>query len=108
MGCRVVFAKCFGARWRGNPLAASLTVLALIILCDPISGAHFNPCVSIGVWIASKSLGENLVFFIMILVSQFLGGFLGIFWAWLVLIPNYRDGKSTLPNAWITPLCPVG
>ena len=53
----------------GNALAASLTVLALIILCDPISGAHFNPCVTIGVFMASKKLGENLVFFLMILLS---------------------------------------
>ena len=94
----------------GDKLAASLTVLALILVCDPITGAHFNPAVSIGVWVASKKLGENFVFFIMIFVSQILGGLLGVFWAWLVLMPSYLESSNNhkLPDAWITPLCPVG
>ena len=45
----------------------------------------------------------------MILLSEFAGGLLGVFWAWLVLMPSYIEGDyNKIPAQWITPLCPVG
>ena len=45
----------------------------------------------------------------MILLSEFAGALLGVFWAWLVLMPSYIEGDyHKIPAQWITPLCPVG
>lgn len=45
----------------------------------------------------------------MYLVAEFLGGLLGVFWAWLVLMPSFLSGyKYKIPEDWMTPLCPTG
>ena len=83
-------------------------VLALILFSDKVSGSHFNPAVSTGVFVANKNWGKDLIFYLMIMASQFVGGLVGAGWAWLVMMPSYLDGKNKLPDAWIAPLCPVG
>jgi len=53
----------------GDKLAASFTVFALILMSDKITGAHFNPAVSTGVLFANKNIGQNLCFYLMIIIS---------------------------------------
>lgn len=96
----------------GNMIAVSLTVLALIICCAQISGAHFNPCVTIGVYVFNRKWKKDLTMFILVLVAEFTGAFLGVFWTWLVVMPSHItnldvDDRS-IPLAWLVPLCPVG
>jgi hypothetical protein len=50
--------------------------------------------VSTAVLVASGEIGSNAVFYVLIILAQFLGGLLGIFWAWLVLMPSYIEGDE--------------
>ena len=34
----------------GYPLAVTMTLLIIIVVCEPVSGSHFNPAVSTGVY----------------------------------------------------------
>ena len=92
----------------GNGIGVPLTVFALILMCDKITGAHFNPGVTTTVMVA-RGIGDNFKFAALIMISQFIGGLLGIFWAWLILMPSALIGdKHNIPQEWVPALCPVG
>ena len=78
----------------GDIIAVAFTVLSLIIACAQITGAHFNPAVTIGVYVKNKKWGKDFGLFMMILLAEFSGAFLGVFWTWLVLMPSYIEEKE--------------
>ena len=55
----------------GVALAFGLTVLTMAYALGPISGAHLNPAVSIGLWIGGRFDGKELLPYI---IAQILGG----------------------------------
>lgn len=58
----------------GVSLAFGLTVMTLIYGLGHISGAHFNPAVSVGLWIGGRFGGKELLPYIIV---QVLGGIAG-------------------------------
>ncbi len=77
-GCgSAVLAAAFpdvGIGWLGVSLAFGLTVLTGAYALGPISGGHFNPAVSIGLWAADRFPTAQLLPYI---VAQVLGGVAG-------------------------------
>ena len=57
-----------------------LTLFACILLFGDVSGGHFNPAVSIAVFIkeGSEKMGENFGFMVMLWLSQVLGATFGV------------------------------
>ena len=74
-GCgSAVFAAAFpelGIGFAGVALAFGLTVLTMAYAVGHISGGHFNPAVSIGLWAGGKFSGKDLPGYI---VAQLIGG----------------------------------
>ena len=62
---------------QGNNIGIGLMLVAAISMYDRVSGAHFNPAVTIGVFIKEGKIA-NLLFAAMIIVSQILGATLGV------------------------------
>jgi len=77
-GCgSAVLAAAFpelGIGLLGVALAFGLTVLTLVYGLGHISGAHFNPAVSVGLWIGGRFDVKELVPYI---IAQVLGGIAG-------------------------------
>jgi len=77
-GCgSAVLAAAFpelGIGLLGVSLAFGLTVMTLIYGLGHISGAHFNPAVSIGLWVGGRFEGKDLFPYI---VTQVIGGLAG-------------------------------
>lgn len=77
-GCgAAVLAAAFpdlGIGFVGVALAFGLTVLTGIYAFGHISGGHFNPAVSIGLWAGGRFEGKEVIPYV---VSQVLGGILG-------------------------------
>lgn len=77
-GCgSAVLAAAFpelGIGLLGVSLAFGLTVMTLIYGLGHISGAHFNPAVSVGLWIGGRFESKELLPYI---VAQVLGGIAG-------------------------------
>jgi len=77
-GCgSAVLAAAFpevGIGLLGVSLAFGLTVMTLIYGLGHISGAHFNPAVSVGLWIGGRFEGKELLPYI---VAQVVGGIAG-------------------------------
>jgi len=74
-GCgSAVFAAAFpelGIGFAGVALAFGLTVLTMAYAVGHISGGHFNPAVSIGLWAGGKFSAKDLSGYI---VAQLIGG----------------------------------
>jgi aquaporin Z len=77
-GCgSAVLAAAFpavGIGWLGVSLAFGLTVLTAAYAVGPISGGHFNPAVSVGLWTGGRFPTALLLPYI---VAQVLGGIVG-------------------------------
>lgn len=70
----------------GNPYAIGATVTLVIILGSAISGAVYNPAVSVGLWMSNKLSHTDLIPYI---IAQVLGG--------IAAYQTYRRfGKITL------------
>ena len=60
------------------PLSIPFSLLASVVIWGDITGGHFNPAVTIGVFTSLGDYGKNFLFMILIIVSQLLGGLLGV------------------------------
>ncbi|MFL0354277.1 aquaporin Z [Xanthomarina sp. GH4-25] len=78
-----------GIGFAGVALAFGLTVLTGAYALGHISGAHFNPAVSIGLWMGGRFDGKELPGYI---ISQVLGGIAGA--GVLYLIASGLEGFS--------------
>lgn len=65
----------------GVSLAFGLTVLTAAYALGPISGGHFNPAVSVGLWAGGRFPGRYLAPYI---VSQVIGAVVGAGVIWLI------------------------
>ncbi|MGN1321253.1 MAG: MIP/aquaporin family protein [Methanosphaera sp.] len=59
--------------WIGIGLAFGLALTVAIYAFGPISGAHFNPAVTIGLWAGKKFPGSDVIPY---LIAQFIGAIL--------------------------------
>ena len=57
---------------------AGVCLYSVFYLFSPISGGHFNPAVTIAVYISLAFNAHNLVIGCMIILAQFLGAFSGM------------------------------
>jgi aquaporin Z len=93
-GCgSAVLAAAFpdlGIGLLGVALAFGLTVLTGVYALGPISGGHFNPAVSVGLWAGGRFPGSQLLPYI---VAQVAGAVLGA--AVLYLIASGKPGFTT-------------
>jgi glycerol uptake facilitator-like aquaporin len=86
----------------GNTLATAAMLFVLIAMLGPISGAHFNPAVSLAMWLRGDSDSKGLIFTI---AAQLIGGIMGVWAAHLMFdLPvlqvstKLRDG----PGQWLS------
>ncbi len=92
-GCgSAVLAAAFpevGIGLLGVSLAFGLTVMTLVYGLGHISGAHFNPAVSVGLWIGGRFSGKELIPYI---IAQVFGGIAGA--ALLYVIATGKAGAE--------------
>lgn len=85
-GCgSAVFAAAYpelGIGFIGVALAFGLSVLTMAYAVGHILGAHFNPAVSFGLWVAGRFEGKNLLGYIL---AQVLGAIMAAGTLFLIL-----------------------
>ncbi len=72
--CSLNKSKAQGAGWVVIALAWGLAVMMGVLVAGPVSGAHLNPAVTLGLAIAGKFAWSQVCGYI---VAQMLGGFVG-------------------------------
>ena len=97
-GCgSAVLAAAFpglGIGFAGVALAFGLTVLTMAAALGPISGGHFNPAVSVGLWVGGRFAGRDLPAYV---VAQVAGGIVA--GAVLYLIASGAPGFGLRPDS---------
>ena len=77
--------------WMVITTAWGFAVFVGVSVAGPISGAHLNPAVSIGLAVAGKFDWSLVLEYV---IAQFIGAMLGAFFAWLI----YRDHFKATEN----------
>ena len=97
----------------GNEATIAAVYFCCLFICWNVSGGHFNPALSASVYIGQKNFGGNIVLLAMMIGAQVVGGFLGLFWAWLTLInkdllkeSGQDDPDHLVPPGWTFDVCP--
>lgn len=84
-------------------VSIAFSLAASIIIFGGITGGHFNPAVTLGVYIQEAKWAENLKWLGIIWLAQFCGGLL----AWFLTECTLFTGKfGTIPFSDVTKLCP--
>jgi len=103
LGCFIfIYTICFavqagGAGTAAAPLAIGGVLMVLIYMGGHISGGHFNPAVSLGIFIRDDGFG--IVNMAVYMVAQVLGGILGGIVAYMVYEGDDADwGARIEPN----------
>ena len=105
--CSLNKSKAKGAGWVVITLAWGLAVMMGVLVAGPVSGAHLNPAVTLGLAAAGK-FAWNLVAGYM--VAQMLGGFAGAVLVWIYYKDHYKATANepdtilgtfcTMPAIW--------
>ena len=75
----------------GDALAVPLALFAMIVIFGGITGGHFNPAVTLGVYIHEGRFKENGLFALLIVVSQLIGSLVGMAFASYSLSANISN-----------------
>ena len=81
----------------GVSLAFGLTVLTIAYSLGHISGAHFNPAVTVGLWAGGRVSGKTILPYV---ISQILGGIAAATVLYLIVTGNGSDIGSFAANGY--------
>ena len=99
--CSLNKSKAKGAGWVVIALAWGLAVMMGVLVAGPVSGAHLNPAVTLGLAIAGK-FSWNLV--LGYCVAQMLGGFVGGCLVWVFYKDHYK-ATAEEPDTMLGTFC---
>ena len=66
-------------------IAVPLALFAAINIFGGISGGHFNPAVTLGIYVREGKYAENFIFALLYIMAQISGALVGMLLAYLVL-----------------------
>ena len=61
---------------------------AMMMLAWNVSGGHFNPAITLGVYISQMKLGKDAAIALIMIVAQFAGALFGVLFGYLALFDN--------------------
>ncbi|ALL08139.1 porin [Pedobacter sp. PACM 27299] len=100
-GCGSAVLACnfpgAGIGFLGVALAFGLTVVTMAYAVGHISGAHFNPAVTVGLWMGGRFDGKDLAPYI---ISQVLGGILAAAVLYVIATGNGSEIGSFATNGY--------
>jgi glycerol uptake facilitator-like aquaporin len=92
----------------GDAIAVPLALFAMIVIFGGITGGHFNPAVTLGVYMSegtAEKFKENAPMAVLVTLSQLVGALLGMLVAAFSLSANV-DGEWTVPAHRVPILAP--
>jgi glycerol uptake facilitator-like aquaporin len=69
-------------------------LFAWLLIGGPVTGAHYNPAVSVGILVSNAAMAKEGVMFAVMVAGQFIGAILGVMLAWASLVNNSGNNPS--------------
>jgi MIP family channel proteins len=85
-------------------LAHGVVLAVLVSALGAVSGAHFNPAVTFGVWVAGQIPARHAIQYV---IAQLIGGLLAA-WSLVIVFPNQASVGVPALAAGIDPLVGIG
>ena len=79
----------------------SFMLFALLLIGGPITGAHYNPAVTLGIFISNGEWAKQSVMFGVMMAGQFFGSLLGVLLVWLCLYNDQGQNGPTVTRGGI-------
>mgnify|MGYP002621759137 CR=1 FL=1 len=95
------YSKAKGAGWVVVALGWGFAVMMGVLIAGPVSGAHLNPAVTLGLAIAGTFPWASVPGYI---VGQMLGGFVGACLVWVFYKDHYKATKDQ-PDTMLGTFC---
>ena len=86
-----------------NPISIAFSLFSSILLFGAITGGHFNPAVTLAVYISEAKWKDNLKWLFMVIIAQIVGAFLGNFLTELTL---FEGEFGSIPADNVALICP--
>ena len=86
-----------------NPMSISFSLFASIILFGSITGGHFNPAVTLAVYIKESKYSENLSWLAIVILAQLTGAVMAI---GLTEVTLFEGTLGNIPADAVAKLCP--
>ena len=109
----IMYALCI----YNGALAPTLgVILVMQLLAWDISGGHFNPAITMGVFVSQKKWGDQWLLMLLMSVAQYAGACFGILLGYLALIDKQyqkdqlrrdEDLNANVPETWMGIIAPV-
>ncbi len=99
--CSLNHSKAKGAGWVVIALGWGLAVMMGVLIAGPVSGAHLNPAVTLGLAAAGSFPWAMVLGYI---VAQMLGGFFGAALVWVFYKDHYK-ATSDQPDTILGTFC---
>lgn len=91
---------------KGDALGVPLALFSMIIIFGGITGGHFNPAVTIGVYMHEGKWKDNAGYAALIATSQLVGSLLGMLLASITLSAKV-NGEWTIPEHRVPIMAPT-
>ena len=69
----------------------SMIYFGMLLVCTPISGGHFNPALTLSVFLTCPNKKDKLGKLALMIAAQFIGGMIGLGLARLVRLDLLND-----------------
>lgn len=99
--CSLNKSKAQGAGWVVIALGWGLAVMMGVLIAGPVSGAHLNPAVTLGLAIAGSFPWASVAGYVL---AQMLGGFVGAVLVWSFYKDHYKATASE-PGTMLGTFC---
>ena len=99
--CSLNKSKAQGGGWVVIALAWGFAVMMGVLIAGPVSGAHLNPAVTLGLAIAGKFAWSQVLGYC---VAQMLGGFVGAVLVWVFYKDHYK-ATADQPDTMLGTFC---
>ena len=72
-------------------------LFACLLIGGPLTGAHYNPAVSTGVYISNAQYSRDLPMYLIMVSGQIVGGIIGVMIVWATLINKKANTNFDVP-----------
>ena len=104
----LLYTICMTAGSYVGKFGVIFTVMGLVLISAPITGAHFNPAITLSVYISNKDWRKEWDLFIYVSLAAFVGAWWGCSLAWIALYnPDAEPtSKAGIPLSEVVVLQP--